>query len=354
MVGSLSAGLLLADEAGAHLPSVDDFLPPEILFQGTPFAINRIILIRIVATIVLLVVLGVTAKRAKLIPGRWQGVVEYGLDFVRDKVVYDVMGEARGKRYVPMITTLFFTIFIFNLCGIIPGMNMAANATVVMPLVFAVWTLIQYWIAAIRSQGLGHYLRHELFTPGVPWPVYFLLAPINLLELLIIRPASLTIRLFANMVSGHLMVATCLAFAQFWMVDAVNKLQGIPVGALWFAGGFAVGGCWAAPSGHDVRFEDAAGRWVYEGQLRADTVRHGVIPDRSNHQERHEILRVESFDGDVKAVQSFLNEHDAGYIAEVTPEQPIIVEALGNKACVYVTKIVQCELRDVLRLLEAK
>lgn len=127
MVGSLSAGLLLADEAGAHLPSVDDFLPPEILFQGTPFAINRIILIRIVATIVLLVVLGVTAKRAKLIPGRWQGVVEYGLDFVRDKVVYDVMGEARGKRYVPMITTLFFTIFIFNLCGIIPGMNMAAR-----------------------------------------------------------------------------------------------------------------------------------------------------------------------------------------------------------------------------------
>lgn len=117
---------------------------------------------------------------------------------------------------------------------------------------------------------------------------------------------------------------------------------------------FLVGGCWAAPSGHDVRFEDAAGRWVYEGQLRADTVRHGVIPDRSNHQERHEILRVESFDGDVKAVQSFLNEHDAGYIAEVTPEQPIIVEALGNKACVYVTKIVQCELRDVLRLLAAK
>lgn len=105
---------------------------------------------------------------------------------------------------------------------------------------------------------------------------------------------------------------------------------------------------------------DTRRNWVGEKaddalpRIRADTVRHGVIPDRSNHQERHEILRVESFDGDVKAVQSFLNEHDAGYIAEVTPEQPIIVEALGNKACVYVTKIVQCELRDVLRLLEAK
>ena len=78
MVGSFGAGLLLANE-GAHLPSVNDFLPPEILFQGTPFAINRIILIRIVATIVLLLVLGITAKHAKLIPGRWQGVVEYVL-----------------------------------------------------------------------------------------------------------------------------------------------------------------------------------------------------------------------------------------------------------------------------------
>ena len=169
MVGSLSAGLLLADEAGAHLPSVDDFLPPEILFQGTPFAINRIILIRIVATIVLLVVLGVTAKRAKLIPGRWQGVVEYGLDFVRDKVVYDVMGEARGKRYVPMITTLFFTIFIFNLCGIIPGMNMAASATVVMPLVFAVWTLIQYWISVqtANTSGMTTVALAAMFIPGM-------------------------------------------------------------------------------------------------------------------------------------------------------------------------------------------
>ena len=240
MVDAVGTGALLAADSGPELPTVNDFLPPEILFQGTPFAINRIILIRIVATVVLLVVLGITAKRAKLIPGRWQSVVEYGLDFVRDKVVYDVMGEARGKRYVPMITTLFFTIFIFNLCGIIPGMNMAANATVVMPLVFAVWTLIQYWIAAIRSQGLGHYLRHELFTPGVPWPVYFLLAPINLLELLIIRPASLTIRLFANMISGHLLVASCLAFAQYWVIDATNKLAGIPVGALWFVFGLVL------------------------------------------------------------------------------------------------------------------
>ena len=71
MVDAVGTGALLAADSGPELPTVNDFLPPEILFQGTPFAINRIILIRIVATVVLLVVLGITAKRAKLIPGRW-------------------------------------------------------------------------------------------------------------------------------------------------------------------------------------------------------------------------------------------------------------------------------------------
>ena len=57
MVSQVSTQLVLAAKAGPELPSVDDFLPDPILFQGTPFAINRIILIRIVATIVLLLVM---------------------------------------------------------------------------------------------------------------------------------------------------------------------------------------------------------------------------------------------------------------------------------------------------------
>ncbi|KFJ08270.1 F0F1 ATP synthase subunit A [Bifidobacterium tsurumiense] len=236
MVGALSTSVLLAADSGPELPSVEDFLPPEILFQGTPFAINRIILVRIVATLLMIAVLGITAKRAKIVPGRWQGFIEYVIEFVRDKIVYEVMGEVRGKRHLAMICTLFFTIFVFNLCGIIPGANIAATATVVMPLIFAIWTLVQYWIVAAREQGLKSFIRHEVFTPGVPWPVYILLSPIQLLELLVIRPASLTIRLFANMISGHLLVATCLVFTQYWLVDFSNKLTGVPVGALWFFG----------------------------------------------------------------------------------------------------------------------
>ena len=235
MIGSDQTGVVLA--AGFQTPSIDDFLPPEILFQGTPFALNRIILIRVLITVVMLVVLGITAVRAKLVPGRWQAAVEFLLDFVRVNIVYEVMGELRGRRYVPMITTLFMTILVFNLCGIIPGFNIAATATIVVPLMFALWTAAQYWIAAVQGKGLGRFLQEEMFPAGVPWPIYLILAPMQLLDIVVIRPASLTIRLFANMISGHILVALCFAATQYFLIDAESKVL-IGLGAVTFVGGF--------------------------------------------------------------------------------------------------------------------
>lgn len=235
----LSAVSTLADASGPEFPTIDDFLPPTILFSGTPFAMNRIIFIRVLITVVLILVLGISAKRAKFIPGRWQGLLEWVLDFVKNTIVYEAMGEERGKRYVPMITTLFLSIFVFNLCGVIPGLNMAATATITMPLVFAIWTFFQYWIAGIRGRGLGGFLRDEMFPAGMPKPVYILLAPIQLIELLLIRPFSLTVRLFANMISGHLLVALCYAATQWFFIESANKAI-MPLGALTLAGGIFI------------------------------------------------------------------------------------------------------------------
>ncbi|MFR0556358.1 ATP synthase F0F1 subunit A [Pseudoscardovia radai] len=232
-----AGGLTLAD-GPSELPSIDDFLPPEILFQGTPFAMNRIILIRAIMTVVLLLVFGITAKRAKLIPGRWQGFVEWMIEFVEYNVVYSTMGELRGKRYVPMCCTIFFTALCFNLCGVIPGFNIAATATIAMPLMFALWTLVQYWRSGIRSNGgLGKYLKKELFPAGVPWPVYILLSPIKFLEIAVIQPGALTLRLFANMVSGHLTLATALVMTDWYIIQVHNAAM-VPVGILWFLFGF--------------------------------------------------------------------------------------------------------------------
>lgn len=219
-----------------ELPNISEFLPPEILFQGTPFAMNRIVMVRLIMAVIVMIIFGIGAARAKVVPGRFQSVLEILMDFVRFNIVYEMIGEERGKRYVPMMSTLFLTIFFFNLCSVIPGLNMAATATIACPLVFALWVVCQYLIAGIREKGFLRFFRESLFPAGVPWPIYFILTPLQLLELLIVRPLSLTIRLFANMIAGHLLVATCLVFTNFFVVDSSNKLLALG-GALWLLGG---------------------------------------------------------------------------------------------------------------------
>ncbi|MFC2617006.1 MAG: F0F1 ATP synthase subunit A [Scardovia wiggsiae] len=248
MAGSLGIGILgtytaaqssvTLAAAQPEIPGLEDFLPEVNLFPGTIFAMNRIIMVRLIMTALIVIVLGITAARAKLIPGRWQSAVEGVLEFVQNNITYQVMGELRGKQYTPFVASLFLTIACFNLCGVIPGANIAATATIAMPLMFSIATLVNYFWTAHKEQGILKFLRNEMFPPGVPWPVYIILAPIQLLELLVFRPLSLTLRLFANMVSGHLVVAICFALTQFYLVTSTGPIK--LVGAAWFLGGFAL------------------------------------------------------------------------------------------------------------------
>ncbi|MCL1900438.1 MAG: F0F1 ATP synthase subunit A [Promicromonosporaceae bacterium] len=216
-------------------PSIDDFFPPAVWFAGTPFEISRIWLVRIVAAVALLLIFGLAARRAKVVPGRFQAGVEYLVEFVRRQIAEDFLGEANGRKYLPMLTTIFLTILAFNLTGVIPGLNLAGTARIGAPLLLALWVFVTYWWAGIKRHGLGGYLRSSLFPPGVPWPVYLLLAPVELLQLLVIRPGSLTIRLVANMISGHIILALCFIATQFFFVHAAGWLR--PLGALTLAAG---------------------------------------------------------------------------------------------------------------------
>ncbi len=222
--------LLTAEgEGGFHTPSIGDFFPHAILFEGTPFQIDRLWIIRIVATVVLLTIFIVAARRAKLVPGRFQGAVEYLLDFVRVQIAEEILGKANARRFLPMLATIFFTILAFNVTGTIPGLNLAATARIGAPLLLALWVFVTYWAVGIRKHGLGGYLKSNLFPPGVPWPIYFILTPIELLQILVIRPGSLMVRLVANMVAGHIMLVLCFAATQFFLVEASGAMKGFGV-----------------------------------------------------------------------------------------------------------------------------
>nr|WP_296667795.1 F0F1 ATP synthase subunit A [Demequina sp.] len=221
---------------GFHAPTIADFFPPAILWEGTIFEFNRIMLVRVIAAIALIAVFWVVASRAKVVPSRGQATIEFILDFVRGQIVEPVMGE-KGKRFLPFLTTLFISIVFFNITGVVPFLNIAGTSLIGLPLFMALWVYVLYLSVGIKKHGLGGYLKANLFPPGVPKPIYFLLTPIEALQVFILRPATLALRLAANMISGHLLLVLCFAATQYFFFAATGALKA--AGVISFAAGFA-------------------------------------------------------------------------------------------------------------------
>ncbi len=205
---------------GFHAPSIAEFYPEPLLFAGTIFEFNRIMLVRVIAAVVLIGLFIIVANRARVVPRRGQAAIEFMLDFVRINIVEEVMGKENAKRFVPFITTLFFAILFFNITGVIPFLNIASTSLIGLPIVMALWVYVMYLGVGIKKHGVGGYLKHNLFPAGVPKPIYLLLTPIEFLQVFLLRPATLALRLAANMIAGHLLLVLCFSATQYFFLEA--------------------------------------------------------------------------------------------------------------------------------------
>lgn len=231
------ASVLAAGDGGFHVPTLADFFPDAILFEGTIFEFNRVALVRIIATVVVLTIFVIAAKRARMVPGRFQGAIEMLLDFIRVGIVEDIIGKKNAHKHVSLLTIIFIAVFAMNITGIIPGLNLAGSSLIGFPLVMAAVAYVAFISAGVRSQGGLTYLKNTLFPPGVPWPIYFILTPIEIVSTFVLRPATLAVRLLVNMVAGHLLLVLCFAATHFLFLEAAVGLKAI--GAVTLAAGVA-------------------------------------------------------------------------------------------------------------------
>ncbi|PKQ18040.1 MAG: ATP synthase F0 subunit A [Actinobacteria bacterium HGW-Actinobacteria-8] len=222
---------------GFHAPSVNDLNPEALLFGGTIFEFNRITLVRVVAAVVMVAIVWIVARRATVVPGRGQSALEMVLDFVRVQIADEVMGAERARKYVPFLTTLFIAIVFFNITGVVPLLNIAGTSLIGLPIIMALWVYVMYLGAGVRKYGLGGYLKANLFPPGVPWPIYLLLTPIEALQIFVLRPATLALRLAANMIAGHLLLVLTFSATHYFLLEATGALKA--VSAVSLAAGFA-------------------------------------------------------------------------------------------------------------------
>jgi F-type H+-transporting ATPase subunit a len=225
---------LLAAEGSEefHSPGPGDFEYPPIFGEGTFF--TKPMLIIVLATVAVALFFYLAARRAAAVPGKTQFLGESVYGFVRNGIAMDSMGR-EGLRFVPYLATLFAFIVTLNIAGIIPFLQFPATSRIAIPLFLAVISWVIFNTIGIRKFGFGGYFKQMMFPPGIPWPVYILLAPIELLSTVLIRPLTLTLRLTFNMFAGHLVLLLFILGGEFLLLEK-GGLVGIAAGSVSILG----------------------------------------------------------------------------------------------------------------------
>jgi F-type H+-transporting ATPase subunit a len=208
-----------------------------LFFAGTPFEIDRLVIIRFVAVAVLLVIGIVGTRSLKLVPGRGQALIEYGFDVVR-RNTFDNLGEKDGKRFLPLLCTVFFSVLFMNLTGLIPGFNLQGTSRIAYPMILAIVAWIAFIYAGVRKHP-GKFFRNALLPPGVPPILYIIVTPIEFVSTFVLRPVTLTLRLLMNMVVGHLLLVLFFSASWFFIVDSHSLFAIFGVGTLAFGVAFS-------------------------------------------------------------------------------------------------------------------
>lgn len=189
-------------------------------WEEIAFGINKVVLLMFVSVVVVFGFFLIAGRKQRLVPSGTQNVAEATVDFIREGIIMQTMGPD-GLAYMPFLLTMFTFIFVGNIWEIVPGVQMPVNARIALPVFMALLVYAIYHIVGIKKQGLFGYLKSSLVPPGVPKAILPLLVLIELITLLISRPLSLCVRLFANMFAGHLLLITfAVITATLWAVQA--------------------------------------------------------------------------------------------------------------------------------------
>ncbi|MBK5222670.1 MAG: F0F1 ATP synthase subunit A [Acidimicrobiia bacterium] len=205
---------------------------PDIWFEGTFYAINKVALINIASVLLILGFLFAAGRKKALVPTGSQNATEAFVDWIRSDIVMQTMGP-KGLSWTPFLTLLFMFIFVNNIAEIIPPIYMPANGRLAGPLVLALVVYVIWNFQGLKHQGFVGYFKGALFPPGLPKFLYVLVTPIEFISTFLIRPFSHTVRLFANMMAGHILLATfAILTAALWAAQPYVVLIPLPFAML--------------------------------------------------------------------------------------------------------------------------
>ncbi|MBV6633619.1 MAG: F0F1 ATP synthase subunit A [Alphaproteobacteria bacterium] len=185
---------------------------------GIDLSFTNSALFMVIGAVITIGFMTIGMNRRALVPGRWQAAAEILYEFIAN-MLREQTG-AKGREYFPFIFTIFMVVLMGNILGMIPY-SFTYTSQIIVTFTLAMVVFIAVTIIGFMRHGL-HYL--SLFAPsGVPAPLLILIVPIEVIAYLS-RPVSLSVRLFANMLAGHMILKIFAAFTVILGVFGVGPL----------------------------------------------------------------------------------------------------------------------------------
>ncbi len=181
----------------------DQWAIPFITYIQLPDFLSLHALMLLIAAGFMFLLFGVIYQKGVMVPSGWTNALEVFVLLIRNEVSINALGEEDGRKMAPIFCTFFFFIAILNLMGLVP-LFAGATGNVNVTAGLALCTLFFMIAGAIYKNGFVGFMK--AFIPhGVPWPILLILVPIEFMSMLI-KTTALTIRLFANMMAGGIVL----------------------------------------------------------------------------------------------------------------------------------------------------
>jgi F-type H+-transporting ATPase subunit a len=219
-------------------PGPGDFnLPPigpdktfQFLGEAHYLGVTKPMLQLVLAAILVFGFFYLAARKQQMVPGKLQFVGEQAYGFVRNSMGRDIIGSHDFMRFVPYLFALFFFILVNNVFASIPGLQFPTFSRSGMVYSLAALSWIIYNWVGIKKHGFGGYFKLQSVPAGVKGPILALLIPLEFLSNIVVRPVTLALRLFANMLAGHLLLILFALGGEYLLLHGATLVK--PVGIL--------------------------------------------------------------------------------------------------------------------------
>jgi F-type H+-transporting ATPase subunit a len=210
----------------------------KVIFEVFGFPVTRSVVLILLVAVIVSAFLFFGLRKKSVVPSKFQAITEAVISFVKDGIATDIIGPY-GVRYAPWLLSVFLFVLVGSLFEVTPFINFPVTSRMALPAMLSAITWVVFVVVGIKRQGLG-YLMGIIWPKTVPIGLRPLVGVIEFFSTFLIRPLTLAVRLFANLVAGHLMLTLLLVSGWVFLSNIGDIGARSAIGLAWYAMGLGI------------------------------------------------------------------------------------------------------------------